>query len=1017
MKRILSSAYWRGGWQSLRKSAQVVCAALLCFGLAGCDDDYADQVSATSNQLQVSVTTSLTKSTGVIRGNYLPDGATLGVSLRPSAGGTLYDNMDYTNCLYTASGTGASQTWGAETGKPILLSGTEATAYAYFPRQAEVVDITEVPISNDTETDYMYSTPVENLSLTNKSAAFEMSHVMSVVRVNVVKGNYNGPGSIESIEIKGNTAATSAKLNVMNGSLSNVTGAGSAIAKSGPWTFASIGEKDLWAVPAGASSPLQFSIGVDGVNLLATSEALELLPGKIYTYTLTINSNELLLSSVKVLDWDIKPKENLKPKPALTWETAPTGIYAVDSKWKPVSVADADYTCIGVAVVNRDLNQCFIIEKYEVKNKCYSYAQESYGGFFANAVENDPSLKESFYSYFGRGGGTSDIASLSNYNYIDGVNEKVSFSADQSEWPVVSTDYKTWTAGAWTDFNGYENSQVWKTILTNGDYDSSMKLVTMGSMMNYFNESTENLGYNDWYIPSCGQMALIIANVFTINEALEKIGGTPVRDLFYPLYLTSSESYDLTNGKYGWICGTLSKESIMWGLTLFNESNYNGMVLFGHVRLIRDILNTERNSQEDVSSNVIQHGGHEITLSGNRSGISIQKQTGVDGSVILHLTPTQSGYYLNTLTFSNEALVEQIIDHSNNAIELRIPSLSENLTINLNGCVDGASALTISGNTTGLTSSKYFASDGTLTVKLTPDELGDYAILRGAVLTGDGLIKSEKLELDGSCTIRLSVYGACNLELQGVTPFVQPAAADNGVYYVWGTDRLCKTGDSHCMGVALINHQHNQAFMIEKYEYDNNDLSYELYSSVATRFGSSYRDKFSYGGKGSLIPGITTESTIDGNITDGYLSESKTPTLSLNPDTWTAGALADFNGKANSEVLKTILDNGSETSSTMATVGHLLNAFNSSSTSVKVNLGFNDWYLPACGQLALCVINLTEINEALKAISGSILENSHWTSTQVNENCAYDIELSSNNHIRITMPKSGNSYVRFIRDL
>ena len=326
-KRITS--FLRGVANATRTLALLSCAALTLFGLNGCDDDYVDNVSVAKNQLQIKVSTNLTKAgTGIIRGNFLPSGAVLGVSLRASGGG-VYDGTDYTNIAYTADGTESAQTWKVDQNNPIMLSNTDGVAYAYFPRIESVSDITAVPIENASETDYMYAQPAHNISIANKTAAFEMSHVMSIIRVKVVKGTYTGTGAISEVTVKGQTAGTSAKLNVTDGSFTDVSGAGSTISKAGSWTFENFGSQDLWTVPAKASSTLTLTTTVDG-NLMAatTSEPLEILGGKIYTYTLNINSSDMVISPVSVVDWDIVAKDNLNPEVKLTWDSAPDGVYA-----------------------------------------------------------------------------------------------------------------------------------------------------------------------------------------------------------------------------------------------------------------------------------------------------------------------------------------------------------------------------------------------------------------------------------------------------------------------------------------------------------------------------------------------------------------------------------------------------------------------------------------------------------------------------------------------------------------
>jgi hypothetical protein len=91
---------------------------------------------------------------------------------------------------------------------------------------------------------------------------------------------------------------------------------------------------------------------------------------------------------------------------------------------------------------------------------------------------------------------------LTNYTTVDGVNASGAFF-DQSK-TQLSTDYKTWTAGALSDFNGKENSTIIASVAS--------RTHEMGSALKAFNSSSttdNNYGLDDWYIPALGQLALI----------------------------------------------------------------------------------------------------------------------------------------------------------------------------------------------------------------------------------------------------------------------------------------------------------------------------------------------------------------------------------------------------------------------------------------------------------------------------------------------------------------------------
>ena len=211
----------------------------------------------------------------------------------------------------------------------------------------------------------------------------------------------------------------------------------------------------------------------------------------------------------------------------------------------------------------------------------------------------------------------------------------------------------------------------------------------------------------------------------------------------------------------------------------------------------------------------------------------------------------------------------------------------------------------------------------------------------------------------------------------------------DGVYAIDANGMLVdyNSTDATAIGVALIAGEHK--FMIAKEDATDGTNS-----------------AFSWG-KNSSESSMTEYAYVDGIHSEGCLPEpdgtfNGTPHLSGDFTTWTEGALSDFNGKTNTAVI-------AESSSDTRDMCTVLNAFNSSDT-------YNDWYIPACGQLALMHLNMTEINAALTKIGGSALSSSnYWSSSEGILGEAWFLKLG----VGAVYPVFKNySYsVRFIRDI
>lgn len=250
--------------------------------------------------------------------------------------------------------------------------------------------------------------------------------------------------------------------------------------------------------------------------------------------------------------------------------------------------------------------------------------------------------------------------------------------------------------------------------------------------------------------------------------------------------------------------------------------------------------------------------------------------------------------------------------------------------------------------------------------------------------------------------------------------------SDNRVYGVLKSDAPCQCNGTclisyvrpdgsitdapsdNCIGVVL--NAQGKRFMIEKYE-DLNE------SYVTAGAGKDSTSIFYWGGYGTDQTGITNYDKVDGSDIRGYLkpesgSYNGTPNLSANITAWTSGALSDWNGKSNSEILKGITTGGGSYTS-YATIGHVLNTFLASADAK----GYDDWYIPSCAQLALIFMNLTSVNNALSAIGGQQLSPSkaYWVSSEFDSNSGHRVYFKDGS---VNGSSKGSRYsVRFIRDI
>lgn len=218
--------------------------------------------------------------------------------------------------------------------------------------------------------------------------------------------------------------------------------------------------------------------------------------------------------------------------------------------------------------------------------------------------------------------------------------------------------------------------------------------------------------------------------------------------------------------------------------------------------------------------------------------------------------------------------------------------------------------------------------------------------------------------------------------------------------------------DYQCISVAIVHDDHK--IMIEKNE-DSNQSYKTATSGLPDSSNKTY--SFYWGEYGTDQPGITNYDKVDGSNDFGFLKPEQdsykgTPYLPDDVSSWTNGALSDWDGKANSEVLKKVTKGG-EGHEGYVTIGRLLKTFLASPDAK----GFDDWYIPSCPQLSLIWMNLNSINKALSAIGGQAFDDTegYWSSSECGSVTGWYLSFSSG--VVRYRDKYESYRVRFIRDI
>ena len=273
--------------------------------LTGCNEDENIVGRTKGNELCISTTVpALTRAP--IEGTQLPEHSQIGVSLLNPDGSDYDGKAQYKNVPYKSETLANGTSWSST--NPIILSPTTGKAVAYYPYSATISDIAAIPVETASQTDYLYSDWVNDLSFDNPQANFAMNHALCAVQINLVNADYTaGPGEVTQLSVASPALATTASLNANTGALSAFAGQGDAITVDK--TFTLTGESQgtkIIAIPTGIRDNLTVKVVVDGAtSTVPVTVNRSFVQGKAYVVNLKVKDAKtpVELVSVTVKDW------------------------------------------------------------------------------------------------------------------------------------------------------------------------------------------------------------------------------------------------------------------------------------------------------------------------------------------------------------------------------------------------------------------------------------------------------------------------------------------------------------------------------------------------------------------------------------------------------------------------------------------------------------------------------------------------------------------------------------------
>ena len=205
------------------------------------------------------------------------------------------------------------------------------------------------------------------------------------------------------------------------------------------------------------------------------------------------------------------------------------------------------------------------------------------------------------------------------------------------------------------------------------------------------------------------------------------------------------------------------------------------------------------------------------------------------------------------------------------------------------------------------------------------------------------------------------------------------ALANNGVYAIDSYGNPIpyeEVSGSDYLAVAFV--VRGQAYQVAKVNAKNENGEESIYF-----WKTGYKD----------LDGLTNHLMLDANCDNGYLDGTTSPQLLHDPNEWTFGSISDFNGAQNTAVIM----EGQKVDGVLPaeTIGKAVEIFRADNTC---NEGVEDWFVPACGELAYMYLKRDEINTLILRIGGQTLGTAtFWSSSEHANTVSWILKFSNGN--------------------
>ena len=267
----------------------VILAGLI---MASCTDKTGPILDRTALRIEASVNG---KTKAPVTTGYLPSGSQIGVTILSGTGGEYegFDGQNYENILFSTTSASESASWTSPV--TTFLSSAEGTAYAYFPYDEDVTDITAIPVETVSQTDYMWAEGSAGVNTLNPCAKLYFRHALCTVTLSAKLGTYTGTGELTALSLSSEAFATSAILDAMTGTLSSVTGTGETISADMSTLTLTTTEQQvkILAVPTGTPATITATVTIDGNQHEIITPTVVLNQGEDYMITLTVDVTTL----------------------------------------------------------------------------------------------------------------------------------------------------------------------------------------------------------------------------------------------------------------------------------------------------------------------------------------------------------------------------------------------------------------------------------------------------------------------------------------------------------------------------------------------------------------------------------------------------------------------------------------------------------------------------------------------------------------------------------------------------